>query len=89
MDSNRVFRRNPNIVWQIVDGEALLVLPHNGQIKVLNHVGAAIWGLLDGKRTVDEVWTSLCSQFDVPVKQLDRELSLFLKQLSERELITG
>ena len=41
-----VCKPHPGVVYQIVDGEAVVVLPQAGQIKVLNEVGTRIWSLL-------------------------------------------
>ncbi len=40
------------VVGRLVENEAVLVLPEKAQVKVLNQVGARIWALADGRRTL-------------------------------------
>ena len=43
MDSDKIPRPDPNIIWRIVDDGAVLVSPQIGKVRVLNEVGTAIW----------------------------------------------
>ena len=54
------FIRNNDIAWRVIDGEALVVSPKDSLIYPLNDVGARIWELLDGKRTVSDIASIIC-----------------------------
>jgi hypothetical protein len=79
---------NPAVVGRIVSGEAVIVLPLKGQVKVLNEVGARIWSLIDGKRTVSDIVSVIYKEFAVSEEEAMKDTRVFLKQLSDREVIT-
>ena len=64
---------NPAVVGRFVEGEAVLVLPQQGQVKVLNEVGARIWALADGARTLRQIAAALCDEYDVNQAQAEAQ----------------
>ena len=80
--------QNPAVVGRIVSGEAVIVLPKKGQVKVLNEVGARIWSLIDGVRTVREIVAIIIIEFAVSEEEAKIDTREFLTQLAEREIIT-
>jgi hypothetical protein len=76
------------VIGQVVHNEAVLVLPERGEIKVLNEVGARIWSLTDGNRTVREIATIIGHEYDVALAQVEADTLAFLQELSERQLIS-
>ena len=86
MDSYAV--PNPAVVGSLVEGEAVLVLPQQGQVKVLNEVGARIWSLADGARTLRQITAALCDEYDVSQAQVEADVSDFVAQLAERGIVS-
>jgi hypothetical protein len=80
--------QNPAVVGRIVSDEAVIVLPKKGQVKVLNEVGARIWTLIDGVRTVREIITIINMEFTVSEEDAKNDTREFLAQLADREIIT-
>ena len=78
---------NPAVVGRIVEGEAVLVLPEQGQVKVLNEVGARVWVLADGARTLRQIAAALCDEYDVNQAQAEADVSDFVAQLAERGIV--
>jgi hypothetical protein len=79
---------NPAVVGRIVSDEAVIVLPKMGQVKVFNEVGARIWSLIDGVRTVGEIITIINKEFSVNEEDAENDTREFLTQLVEREIIS-
>jgi hypothetical protein len=79
---------NPSILTRIIDNEAVLVLPEQGKIKVLNDVGAAIWELVDGKRRIQQISLEICEQFEVEQSKADLDTIHFIDELVKREIVT-
>ena len=52
-------------------------------IYTLNIAAAKIWELIDGKRSLDQIKKSIAGEFAVTLDQLDKQLSIFLKDLKE------
>ncbi len=80
--------QNPAVVGRLVGDEAVLVLPLKGQVKVLNEVGARIWSLIDGTRTVKEIAAIILEDFSVSEEEAMKDAREFIQQLAEREIIT-
>jgi hypothetical protein len=68
--------------------EAVLVLPGKGQVKVLNDVGARIWSLANGTRTVREIATQITAEYQVDQATAEADTLEFLADLVEREIVT-
>jgi hypothetical protein len=78
---------NPAVVSRVIKDEAVLVLPARGQVKVLNEVGARIWSLVDGKRTVGNIIATIEAEYAVSAEVALNDTSIFLDQLANREII--
>jgi hypothetical protein len=79
---------NPNIIGRILDNEAVLVLPDKGKVKVLNEVGARIWELVDGARSVRDIAAAICAEYDVDVDQAQLDTLAFLDELETKGMVS-
>lgn len=77
-----------NVVGRIMDDEAVLVLPDKGQVKVLNEVGARIWSLIDGKRSVGELASMICEEYEVDGDLAEADTIEFVADLIDRGIAT-
>ena len=82
----RRYQRNPSVVYREIAGEAILVPIHRQvtdmqSIYTMNSVGAAIWNLLDGERTLVEIRDALLVEYDVRPEDLAEDLDEFIAQL--------
>lgn len=77
----------PGVVARIMDGEAVLVHPERGEVKVVNALGARIWAWMDGERTVSHLVELICETYDVEGETARADAIRFLGQLCDRELI--
>ena len=72
---------------RIVDEVVLLPIRHNfgdlESIFTLNEVGARIWDLLDGTRTLVEVRDIIAGEFDVTADVAGTDLEEFVAQLED------
>ena len=62
-------RRRADLVWQELDGEAVLYDPDNGFTHRMNATAVRVWEACDGKSTSLQVAGALVSQFDVTLEQ--------------------
>lgn len=76
-----------SLTWRILDGDAVIVSPRNGKIRVLNHSGALIWQLLAEGKTVPEISNALIDQYGINPEQANVDLSNFLTDLTQRGLV--
>jgi hypothetical protein len=78
---------HPSVIGQIVDQEAVLVLPEQGQVKVLNPVGARIWTMIDGIRTVREIAALISQEYEVDTAQAEADAIQFISDLHQRKVL--
>lgn len=77
----------PGVVARVVDDEAVLVLPEKGEVKVLNEVGARIWTLTNGTRSVKEIAAMICKEYEVEQALAEADTLDFLSELENRGAI--
>ena len=88
IDLNTIPKPNHDVISRMVDNEAVLVLPKQGQVKVLNEVGAAIWDLINGERNVKQISLDICDQFEVEPHIAEADTLKFIAELVKREIIS-
>ncbi len=71
-----------------LEHEAVVVLPDRGEVKVLNEVGAQIWQLADGTRSVRDIVAALCAEFEAPLAVIEADTLKFLAELLQKGMIT-
>jgi hypothetical protein len=87
MNLDQVFGPAAGVIGRVVDDEAVIVLPGEGKVKVLNEVGAFIWSQIDGIRTISEIVNLVCDEYDVDQPQAQTDTITFLTDLQQRGVI--
>jgi hypothetical protein len=70
-----------------LEHEAVVVLPDKGEVKVLNDVGAQIWTLADGSRSVRDIAAALCNEYAISPATAEADTLKFLAELQQKGLI--
>ena len=94
MKDSLVLKKNPDVVSRTIEDETILMPVYRTSdeincIYTLNAVAARIWELIDGKRSLKAIKNTLMKEFDVTDKEMDKELSKFLKDLKDIKAIKG
>ena len=94
LDLETLYEKSPNIVSRKIAEETVLVpvrqsLGEEPAIFTLNEVGARIWELIDGARSVREICQAVVSEFDVDSSLAEEDLLRLLSQLKEIGIIRG
>lgn len=81
------YEKDPSVVYREIAGEAILVpirrtVSDMQSVYTLDTVGADIWNLIDGKRTVGDILGVLLGEYDVEEGVLARDLEEFIGQLA-------
>ena len=76
-----------NVRGRVLEREAVIVLPEKGEVKVLNDVGARIWALADGSRSVREIAAVIASNYEVSPAQAEADTLAFLGELRDKALL--
>lgn len=79
---------HPDVASTIADQEAVLVLPSQGRVQVLNEVGTRVWQLIDAERDVASIVSEICREYQVDRERAFRDTIQFLTDLSAKQLLT-
>lgn len=79
--------RVATVTTSMVGEEAVLLQPDQGQIKVLNDVGARVWRLADGTRTVSAIVTEICLEYEVDRARAEADTLAFVADLEAKSLL--
>jgi hypothetical protein len=76
-----------DVIFQELEGEAVLLNMRTGIYFGLNPVGMRIWQLLSKHGEVETVATMLLDEYNVSEDQLRNHLSDFIKKLQSKGLV--
>ena len=77
----------PDVVFQAVGDEAVILNVKTTLYLGLNPVGARMWVTLTGSDSIQTAFESLLAEFDVPAERLRQDLEDFIAKLNEFGLI--
>jgi len=75
------------VVSRLIDNEAVLVHPVQGKVRVLNSVGARVWELADGQRTLGQIAGVIATEYDVVLTRAQADLIAFCDDLANRGVL--
>jgi coenzyme PQQ biosynthesis protein PqqD len=80
-------RRQDGILAQQAHGQTVLLRLEDGGYYALDEVGATIWELCDGSRSVGDIVTLLCAEFDAPESTVRADVLEFIADLRRERLL--
>jgi hypothetical protein len=57
--------RNPKVAARVINGEAMILTPHDSVLHTLNPVATRVWELLPNHLTVEAMATALATEYEV------------------------
>jgi len=84
---NKIPIKSPSTASQIIDGEAVIIVPSEQMVNVLNPVGSRIWDLTDGRRRIEEIAEILAQEFDVSYETALKDAIEFTRDLAEKKVM--
>jgi len=85
---NRVPSKKPAVLHEVPEtGETALCNTQRGELLVLNDVGAAVWHLVDGKRTVAEIVEFVRDNVEAAAADVEGDVLAFLSELEAHDLL--
>ncbi|MCB9434813.1 MAG: PqqD family protein [Ardenticatenaceae bacterium] len=75
------------LIWREMDGNAVVVSPRDGKVRVLNEVGTFIWQLLAEQVPRAEIVVHLVETYEVSVLQAEQDLDKFINDLLVRGIL--
>lgn len=78
---------NPKIAARVVNGEALILTPHDSVLHTLNPVATRIWELMRMNATIQEVVAAVVAEYDVTPETAEADLQELLGDLREKQIV--
>jgi hypothetical protein len=72
-------RRNPDVSWRAIEGQAVLIHNRLGEIQVLNDLGTYIWENLD--MGPEELARNISERFEVSPQDAEKDVIEFIETL--------
>ena len=86
--TNIVYKKEQDIASRLIDGEAVIVVPSVGEVKILNKTGSRMWELIDGKRSAAQIAELITAEFDISLDVAESDVKEFLLDLSQKSLVS-
>ena len=83
----RIPVRNDDVVWQGIQGEAVLLNPVEGKYFGLNAVGMSFWEKVDGARTVEAIVDLLLHEYETERDVLTKDLKELVDAMLAQKLL--
>lgn len=76
-------------LWYCENQQVYRLLTITDGLVKLNSMAAYIWTLIDGKRSVENIWTEICSKYPtIDPEIVKKDVITVINQLLEYEVIT-
>jgi hypothetical protein len=83
----RIPRRAEAVAWQRIDGELVLLQAAVGRLLGVNDLGALVWELVDGTRTVAEIITIIAREHPADAGRVAGDVEAYLRDLASERLV--
>ena len=77
----------PDVVVQVINGEALILKLHDEEVFSLNETGARIAQLIEQRRSLDELIDTLTDEYETASEQIAREVNDLVQALVSKGLV--
>ena len=79
-------QQNPNVIWRVVDGEAILLDTTTGYHFSFDAIGTEIWEGLQQGSTLADIAASISSKYAMDEGVVRQDVSDFLAELRSAKL---
>ena len=79
---------NPNVQGTTLDGETVLLDLSSGRYYTLNRIGTAMWEHCTGKKSLQEIHSTLCTRFEASSERIADDLLALVTHLGHEGLLT-
>lgn len=86
-DKNTVLERHDLVYLSNADEDLVILDEEENHYFTINSVGYKIWGLLESKKTVEQLVSGLMSIYNVDFDTCFRDINVFIQTMIEQNLI--
>lgn len=82
-----VLKKNSKTAWRTIAGEGVILSLDTKVLRGLNPVGARVWELIDGQRSVAAIGQQIAHEFEVEPPRALADVERFVQDLLARGLV--
>ena len=79
--------RCEDVMWSIVDGEAVLLKTTSGKYFGMNKTATAFWTIIDTPKTTEEIIQTMANRFSVARERIASDIEKLIPTLMSKQLI--
>ncbi len=79
--------KTSDLIWRSLDDGTVIINPEHGDVRVLNSVGAKVWELIDGHRSISQIAEEITSNYEVSFDDASRDLQDYLEIMLAQGLL--
>ena len=79
--------KSPDLIWRSLDDGTVIINPEQGDVRVLNDVGAIVWELADGERSISQIAQDINRAYEVTVEDANADLLSYLEVMIAQGLM--
>lgn len=83
----RYIAQNPDTPARTIDGEAIVITPHDSTLHTLNETATYIWDRADGTRTLEQIAQQMLEEFEVEPETLKADALAFVEEAVQKGLL--
>ncbi len=88
MSQSARYRRDDRLPFQEIEGQNVVLVPARRELhEVGEETGNFLWGQLSRERTISELVSSLCEEFDVDPEIAEADVREFVDLLERKGLV--
>jgi len=76
-----------DIVWRVIDGDVVVLLPEGAMLNALKGCGSRVWELMQEEDAVPAIIQRICDEYDVEPQVARDEINEFVRNLAEMKLV--
>jgi hypothetical protein len=84
---NLYVAQNPDTPARTIEGEAIVITPHDSNLHTLNETATYIWDRSDGTRTLEQIAGEMLDEFEVGEEELRADAISFVETAVDKGLM--
>ncbi len=82
-----IYRIRDEILWKVVDSEAVIVDPGKDEYSYLNPTGTSIWLMIDKGMDIKEIVSKLSKEYECDESNIREDMETLIEELISNNLI--
>ena len=79
--------KTDDIIWRVVDDEALILNTSNGYYFSMNGTATEAWCLLNDGKSIDEVARTIAEQYEIDLPAAKADIEALLQELKNEQIV--